>query len=224
MPFASVETSYGNESTPDGSFDAGLLLGPWGISATGQALKTQGYILVPQDQRGTVDTPAGTADLAGSLIVSRKLGEQGTVFVRGNLFGESRENGTPVQTNNTRMPSIDAGWDWSQTRAGAFSARVYGSSEVFNQNFSSVAANRDSEFLTDRQRSPSQQVGFAGQWRRAFGRQAVTAGIEGRDVQGTALRRRLRLSRRRRKLTPAGDSGSSAILRRTRAQSRERGC
>jgi outer membrane receptor protein involved in Fe transport len=55
---------------------------------------------------------------------------------------------------------------------------------VFNQNFSSVAANRNSEFLTDRQRSPSQQVGFAGQWRRVFGRQAVTAGIEGRDVQG----------------------------------------
>lgn len=182
--FASVETSYGNESTPDGSFDAGVALGPWAISATGQALKTLGYILVPADQRGTVDTPAGTADLAGSLIISRKLGENGLAFVRGNLFGESRENGTPIQTNNTRMPSLDVGWDWSQTKLGAFSMRVYGSSEVFNQNFSSVAANRDSEFLTDRQRSPSQQVGFAAQWRRIFGRQTITAGIEGRDVQG----------------------------------------
>ena len=182
--FASVEASYGSESTPDGSFDAGVLLGPWAISATGQALRTAGYIIVPEGQRGAVDTPAGTSDLAGSLTVSRKLGEQGMVFVRGNLFGESRENGTPVQTNNTRMPSLDVGWDWSQARVGAFSARIYGSSEVFNQNFSSVAANRDSEFLTDRQRSPSQQVGFAGQWRRSFGRHAVTAGIEGRDVQG----------------------------------------
>jgi outer membrane receptor protein involved in Fe transport len=182
--FASVEASYGNESTPDGSFDAGVLLGSWAISAAGQALHTLGYILVPQGQRGAVDTPAGTSDLAGSLTVSRKLGQQGMVFVCGNLFGESRENGTPVTTNNTRMPSIDVGWDWSQARAGAFSARVYGSSEVFNQKFSSVAANRNSEFLTDRQRSPSQQVGFAGQWRRSFGKQAVTAGIEGRDVQG----------------------------------------
>jgi len=182
--FASVEMSYGNESTPDVSVDAGVLLGQWGISATGQALKTLGYILVPPGQRGTMDIPAGTGDLAGSLTVSRKLGEQGMIFVRGNLFGESRENGTPVQTNNTRMPSLDVGWNWSQARWGAFSARVYGSSEVFNQNFSSVAASRDSEFLTDRQRSPSQQVGFAGQWRRSFGRQEVTAGIEGRDVQG----------------------------------------
>jgi outer membrane receptor protein involved in Fe transport len=182
--FASVETSYGNESTPDVSFDAGVLVDGWGISATGQALKTLGYILVPPGQRGTVDIPAGTGDLAGSLTVSRKMGGQGIIFVRGNLFGESRENGTPVQTNNTRIPSLDVGWDWSQARWGAFSARVYGSSEVFDQNFSSVAANRDSEFLTDRQRSPSQQVGFAGQWRRSFGRQAVTAGIEGRGVQG----------------------------------------
>jgi len=182
--FASVETSYGNESTPDVSLDAGLLLGPWGFSVAGQALRTLGYILVPPSQRGTVDIPAGTSDLAGSLTVSRKLGEQGIVFVRGNLLGESRENGTPVTTNNTTMPSIDVGLDWRQVRAGAFSARIYGSSETFNQNFSSVAANRDSEFLTDRQRSPSQQVGFAGQWRRVFGKHAVTAGIEGRDVQG----------------------------------------
>ncbi len=182
--FASVEMSYGNESTPDLSFDAGALLGKWAISATGQALHTLGYVLVPEGQRGIVDAPAGTSDLTGSLTVSRKLGEQGMVFVRGNLLGESRDNGTPIQTNNTSMPSIDVGWDWSNARAGAFSARVYGSSEVFNQNFSSVAANRNSEFLTDRQRSPSQQVGFAGQWRRSFGRQAVTAGIEGRDVEG----------------------------------------
>ncbi len=182
--FASVEASYGNESTPDGSFDAGVVIGPWAVSATGQALKTSGYIIVPPGQRGMVDVPAGTADLAGSLIVSRKLGENGLVFVRGNLFGESRENGTPVTRNNTRTPSIDVGWDWSQARAGAFSLRVFGSSEVFNQNFSSVAANRDSEFLTDRQRSPSQQVGFAGQWRRSFRRHSVTAGIEGRDAEG----------------------------------------
>lgn len=182
--FASAEMSYGNENTPDLSFDAGALLGKWAISATGQGLKTEGYILVPKDQRGSVDVPAGTADLAGSLVVSRKLGETGRFFVRGNLFGESRENGTPVTTNNTRMPSLDAGWDWSQAKAGAFSLRVYGSTEVFNQNFSSVAANRDSEYLTDRQRSPSQQVGFAGQWRRTFGRHALTAGIEGRDAQG----------------------------------------
>ena len=182
--FASVEASYGNESTPDGSFDAGIVAGPWAVSATGQALKTFGYILVPPGQRGAVDIPAGTGDLAGSLNVSRKLGQNGLVFVRGNLFGESRENGTPVTKNNTRMPSIDVGWDWSQAPAGAFSARVYGSSEVFNQTFSSVAAGRNSESLTDRQRSPSQQVGFVGQWRRSFKRNAVTAGIEGRDVQG----------------------------------------
>jgi hypothetical protein len=75
-------------------------------------------------------------------------------------FGESRRNGTPIQLNDTRIWSIDLGTDWSD-----FSIRLYGSGENFNQNFSAVAADRDSESLTNRQRNPSQQVGFAFQWR-----------------------------------------------------------
>ena len=183
--FAHVEMSYGTENTPDVSFDAGAVLGKWGISADGQALRTSGYVLVPRDQRGSVDTRAGTADLAGTLQVSRKFGADGRFFVRGTAFGESRENGTPVQVNDTSMPSVAMGADWTQSRAGSFSVRVYGSEEVFHQNFSSIAANRNSETLTDRQKSPSQQVGFVGQWQRTFGaKNTVNAGMEVRDVQG----------------------------------------
>ena len=183
--FGTLEASYGALNTPDISFDGGLRLGKWGISTNGEAVRTDGYILVPQDQRGTVDTPAGTGDLAGTLQLSRTLGEQGMFFVRASSFAESRNNGTPLQVNNTRLPSVAAGADWTQSQVGSFSVRLYGSDEVFNQDSSSVAANRDSETLTDVQRSPSQELGFAGQWRRTFGgRQSVTAGIEGLDVQG----------------------------------------
>jgi len=37
---------------------------PLGFSVAGQALRTLGYILVPPSQRGAVDIPAGTSDLA----------------------------------------------------------------------------------------------------------------------------------------------------------------
>jgi L-ascorbate metabolism protein UlaG (beta-lactamase superfamily) len=68
---------------------------------------------------------------------------------------------------------------------GQYWFRIYGSDELFNQNFSSIAANRNSESLTNRQRNPSQQLGFAGQWRRTFsGKQTIVAGFEGRDVRG----------------------------------------
>ena len=183
--FGTLEASYGALDTPDLSFAGGLRLGEWGISANGEALRTGGYILVPASQRGAVDTPAGTADLAGTLQLSRTLGDHGTLFVRATSFAESRTNGTPLQINDTRLPGVAAGADWTTESVGSFSVRIYGADEVYNQNSSSVAANRNSETLTDVQRSPSQDVGFAGQWRRTFGgRQSVTAGIEALDAQG----------------------------------------
>lgn len=174
------EASAGNRTTGATSFTAGKSFGRWGLMFSGQALHTDGYVLVPEDQRGAVDTPAGTGDLAGSLLVSRTFGLQGHAFARLSSFGESRRNGTPVQLNDTRIASLDLGADWND-----FSARLYGSSENFNQNFSAVAADRNTESLTNRQRNPSQQIGFAFQWRGNVGdHQALSAGVEGRDVRG----------------------------------------
>jgi len=178
--FFDFEASAGNKTTGATSFTAGKSFGRWGLMFFGQALHTDGYVLVPENQRGAVDTPAGTGDLAGSLLVSRTFGSQGHAFARLSSFGESRRNGTPVQLNDTRVASLDLGADWND-----FSVRLYGSSENFNQNFSAVAADRNSESITNRQRNPSQQLGFAFQWRRNVGdHQTLSAGVEGRDVRG----------------------------------------
>jgi outer membrane receptor protein involved in Fe transport len=183
--FFDIEASGGNKATAATSFSGGRSFGKWGVLFSGQALRTDGYVLVPENQRGLVDTPAGTEDLTGSVTLSRTLGTHGHAFARFSSFGESRRNGTPVQLNDTRISSIDLGTDWSDETAGELSVRLYGSSENFNQNFSAVASDRDSESLTNRQRNPSQQAGFAFQWRRGFGdHQSISAGVEGRDVRG----------------------------------------
>src|ERR1041384_7520646 len=109
--FLDVEASAGNKATAATSFSGGKAFGKWGVLFSGQALRTGGYVLVPEDQRGLVDTPAGTGDLAGSLTVSRTFGSQGHAFARLSSFGESRLNGTPVQLNDTRMSSLDLGAD-----------------------------------------------------------------------------------------------------------------
>ena len=179
--FLDFEASGGNEVTGATSFRGGRAFGAWGLQFSGQALHTDGYVLVPEDQRGVVDTPAGTGDLTGSFTLSRSLQHDGHAFLRLTSFGESRRNGTPVQLNDTRISSIDLGFDW----ADAVSVRLYGSKENFNQNFSAVSADRRSESLTNRQRNPSQQIGFAFQWRKAVGdHQTISAGAEGRDVRG----------------------------------------
>lgn len=179
--FLDLEASAGNKVTGATSFRGGRVFGNWGLQFSGQALHTDGYVLVPEDQRGTIDSRAGTGDLTGSITLSRTLQRNGNAFLRLGSFGESRRNGTPIQLNNTRISSIDLGFDWSD----AISVRLYGSKEIFNQNFSAIAIDRRSESSTNRQRNPSQQAGFAFQWRKSIGdHQTISAGAEGRDVRG----------------------------------------
>jgi outer membrane receptor protein involved in Fe transport len=185
--FASGEIGYGSLSTPDLSFAAGAPLGNWTITAMGQAVRTGGYILVPPAERGTVDVPANSGDLSGIVEISHSLGEQGRFFVRGSGFGESRDNGTPLQRNDTTIPEVDLGADWASSLLGSFSARLYGSTQYFHQTFSAVAPNRDSEMLTNDQHSPSQQIGFVTSWSRLFAeRHKITAGFEAHDVRGSS--------------------------------------
>lgn len=124
-----VEASAGNEGTALTSFTAGKLLGDWAIVGAGQALHTNGYVLVPPNQRGSVDTAAGTGDFGGSVTISNIA--HGFSFLRLGSFGESRRNGTPVQVNDTRISSIDLGLDSSLPKLGPVLIRLYGSSETF---------------------------------------------------------------------------------------------
>jgi outer membrane receptor protein involved in Fe transport len=184
-PYGSMELSYGNLNTPDVSFAAGMPLGRWSVNAAGQAYQTLGYVEVPENQRGTIDTDYGSGILSGLLEISHSLGERGRFFVRGSGFADTGKNGTPLQRNNTTIPELDLGADWSSTELGSFSARLYGSRELYHQTFSAVATNRDSESLTDVQRNPSQQLGFVGTWSRLFAeKHRVAAGAEALDVRG----------------------------------------
>jgi outer membrane receptor protein involved in Fe transport len=178
--FLDFEFSGGSEATGAASLSGAKVWRDFAVGLDLQALHTDGYILVPENQRGAVDTRAGTSDLSGSLTLSRKLRGEGRAFLRVGSFGESRRNGTPLQVNDTRLTSVDLGLDLAE-----FSLRAYGSREIFNQNFSAVAIDRNSETLTNRQRNPSQQIGFAFQWRRNLGdHHSISAGAEGRDVRG----------------------------------------
>jgi outer membrane receptor protein involved in Fe transport len=183
--YATGEISYGSMSTPDFSFAAGAPLGKWTLAGAGQAYQTQGYIAVAPDQRGSIDTTLRSGVLTGFLEASRNLGERGRFFVRANGFGNTAQNGTPLTRNDTTIPEVDLGADWSSAALGSFSARLYTSREIYHQTFSSVALNRDSESLTDVQRNPSQQIGFVGTWTRLFAeKHKVAAGFEAQDVRG----------------------------------------
>ena len=106
------------------------------------------------------------------------------MFVRGNVLNEARSNGTPLQTNATRIWRYVAGSDWSAGDVGRFLVRFYGTEQNFRQSFSAINSTRTSEKLTALHLDPSQQVGGAVQWARSFRNVTVVAGGDVLDSRG----------------------------------------
>ncbi len=180
-----LETSYGNQNTPDLSLWAGGQAGRWESTFAGEVFHTDGYILVPESERGSVDTDAGSEHGTADLMIGRKIGTQSEIFARGWYFDESRENGTPDQINNTRLAQGALGANLQLGSFGALTLRFYGDAQTYHQTFSSVATNRNSETLTDAQTVPAQGTGGSAVWSLGVGkRQTLVAGFDAQDDIG----------------------------------------
>jgi outer membrane receptor protein involved in Fe transport len=183
----SLATFYGNEETPDASLTASLREGSWIGIVSSEGFHTNGYVSVLPPLAGTVDKPVASEHLAGQFTLERLLADRGRAFVGGSIFEDSRKNGTPLQNNDTRLRQLTAGAEWQSAAAGALTFRAYGGPEDYDQSFSSIGLNRDSETLTDIQRVPSDQVGLSAQWTRTAGtHQTLAVGFDGQEVRGAS--------------------------------------
>ncbi len=183
----SAESSWGSENTPELSLWAGTRLGPWYGSASTDLFRTNGYIPVPESQRGAVDSPANSRHELTAVELGRHFGDFSRFFARGSFFNEDRHNGTVIQLNTTQLGDFATGWNYETKSLGAISARLFGLFESYHQTFSAVAPNRNSETLTDSQYVPSQALGGSAQWSRPVGRmQTLVAGFEMREVHGSS--------------------------------------
>jgi len=182
-----LETFYGNEQTADASVTASLRRGPWLAIVSSEGFHTNGYVSVLPPLQGTVDSPVASEHIVGQFTLERRFSDQGRVFGRGSIFEDSRKNGTPLQNNDTRLRQIAVGSDWQSPAAGALTFRAYGGPEDYDQSYSSVPANRNSETLTDIQRVPSRQEGLSSEWTRMAGsHQTLAAGFDGQEVRGAS--------------------------------------
>ena len=170
-PTLRVETSAGSQETGTASlFAAGR-----NVSVAADLLTTGGYVLVRPSQRGAVDVPANAQHAA----VDATLRGAGA-FLRASYYDEARDNGTPLQVNDTTIRQLAAGFDH-----GGLALRAYASDQDYYQTFSAVAADRNSERLTVVQRVPSRGAGASAQWTQTFGtRHVLLAGVEGRYAEG----------------------------------------
>ena len=136
--------------------------------------------------RGAVDTEAASQHMALDARVERRAFGDGRLFVRGQYYDEERENGTPLQTNDTRIGLGALGLDLGGPAGGRTTIRFWGSSQLYHQSFSSIATDRSREDLTRLQRVPADALGFSAQWSRPLGgRQRLLIGAEAHHTSGT---------------------------------------
>lgn len=174
------EASGGSESTEASSLFASVKHGDWSGSLGVDWLTTAGYVLVPPSQRGAIDVDADVCHTAidGTLRFRSS-------FLRLSHYAEWRDNGTPLQINDTAIRQIAAGTDM-RIGGGSLLVRGFDTDQDYHQTFSAVAADRNSERLTVDQRVPSTGRGGSLQWFSAIGSNVVVAGADARQVSGAS--------------------------------------
>ena len=202
-----MRSSYGGEGTYDDSLLAEAKRGPWGLLAAGGALGTDGYIQeAPRSAARSTRLATCTARMASSSpnTISGPL----RLFVRGSGFNEARGNGTPYQTNGTRLWRYATGARLAKRRTERVSAlRLYGSTEHYRQTFSSISnlpdfgdpacSYRCGETPTQFTLVPDNELGAAAHWSQPLGAGLLlVAGADVHDVRVLGPRTDLRQLRR----------------------------
>ncbi len=173
-----------NSASGDFLLTAGTPLA--GLLLAGSGVNTGGYTPTAPSARGSVDIPADVAEESGRVELRSPARPDGDgFFLRGNVLNEARGNGTPLQTNGTRLWRYLAGGD-ANTAFGHGALRVFGDREVYRQSFSAIAANRNAETLTRLQRVPTDEFGSSLSGSHAFPHAlAAAVGLDLRDVRAT---------------------------------------
>ncbi len=173
-----ADASYGSERTGDASAFAAARHGDWRATAAAESFGTGGYVAIAPDLRGPIDTPVTSTYESAQGSVERVAEDAGRLFVRGGYYGESRDNGTPQQVNDTEIRQWAAGGDW-QPWDGTLAMRLDGASQGFFQTFTAVAPGRESETLTRAESVPSRSLGFSTQGTAAISQnQGLVAGAD----------------------------------------------
>ncbi len=188
-----VRSSYGGEGTYDDSLMLAAKRGAWGLLAAGGAVGTDGYIQEAPAERGPVDIASNVHSQNGVLLAEHDRGPL-RLFARAGGFNEARSNGTPYQTNGTRVWRYATGGDWQGPRNGSLVTRFYGATEHFRQTFSSISnlpnfgdaacSYRCGEIPTKFSLTPDNELGAVAHWSQPLGAGLLlVAGADTHDVR-----------------------------------------
>ena len=177
-----LDYEFGNRNTHQASGGFAWLGRRLAASADTRAYTTNGYFVVPESNRGTVDREAYVRFVAGDARLD-VLGAVNRFFTKFDFLTEERGNGTVAQRNSTTLGTI-SGHFAHDKGADGISALVYHTREEFRNVFSSVAADDNSETPTTYQTSPANATGGAGMWNHSGAGWTSLVGGDFQRVEG----------------------------------------
>lgn len=172
----------GNDNSHELSGGAANVWSQWAASAHVRAFTTDGYFIVPEPDRGSVDRPALVRFVAGVGRIDW-FSAADRVYLKLDVLAEERKNGTPLQRNSTSLGTLAAHWahEWQSDGLSAF---VWHTREEFRSTFSAVFADRTGERLTSIQSVPAESTGGAALWTHRGAGYDLLAGADAARTEG----------------------------------------
>ena len=164
----SLDGQAGIRGTGDLDAYASRKAGRFALGFGGHVFRTGGYTLVRKEDRGPVDINAASRSEVLTWRADYKPAPEITLFHNGRLFGENRNNGTPLQKNSTHEVYLGGGLRARTLGGSDWQANVFSHLQTFESSFSSVAQDRMTESLALLQNVPSKDLGGNLLWTRRF--------------------------------------------------------
>lgn len=179
---------FGNRNTHLASAGASHAGNRAAFSANGRAFTTNGYYLIPQAVRGSVDREATVRFTAGDARLDL-LGARQRLFFRADVLVEDRGNGTPMQRNSSSLGMAGVNYAREFSGGNQISALAFHTREEFRSGFSTILNNRNLERLSSTQTVPAEAFGAAGFWRHSAARWNLLGGMDAQRVEGSSIDR-----------------------------------
>jgi outer membrane receptor protein involved in Fe transport len=185
---ARAESRAGNLNTYSNALSARYGTEKLGVALEGRWFHTNGFITVPDYQRGPVDRTDDSRHLNFHGTVTAELDSWTTLTVGGNLFREDRTFGTTLDVASRTIGTGTLGLAGRTTRGDRWEAKTFAQWQTFRNSTGQVTPsplNRQSEFLASIQTIPSNDFGGLFQWTiQADATNRVVLGTDARAIVG----------------------------------------
>lgn len=183
-----AESRAGNLNTSSHALSARYGTEKLGVNLGARWFHTDGFITVPDSQRGPVDRTDDSRHVNLHGTITAALDPRTTLAVTGNLFREDRTFGTTLDVATRTIGRVSAGLDGETAHGDRWSAKLFAQWQTFRNATGQVIPaplDRQSQFRDRLQEIPSDDYGGSAQWTiQASARNKIIFGTDARAILG----------------------------------------